>query len=216
MNILGVLMAIVIASSPTPTSADWTITPVSGPAVSAPGTGANPALVPGQASTSGYLITHTDAIHGPLDVTATSTDAPNSFEDHLRVTVAVNGIAGQTQTLAAMLRHSAIARATNALPRGTDLLTVRIELDPTSTDQQRLSTVGFTLFVTVSDQVVQLPGQPGSPGDRGTGIPSLPTTGQAISFGAILLGFSLTGVGLVLVLRRRRRKPAVDIAQRAD
>jgi hypothetical protein len=210
VNVIGVLMAIVIASSPPPTSADWTITPAFGPAMSAPGSAANPELVPGQSSTSGYLITHTDAIDGPLDVSATSTDAASSFEDHLLVTVAVNGIAGQTKTLGAMLRHSGVARATNALPTGPVILTVKIELDPVSTGAERLRSVGFTLFATVSDEVVQLPSAPTDPGGS---LPPLAPTGQAISIAAMVLGGSLTGFGLVLVLRRRRRKPVRDITQ---
>ncbi len=213
MNVLGVLMAIVIAAGPPPTSADWTITPVFGPAVSAPGTSANPALIPGQSSTSGYLITHTDAIDGPLDVTASSTDAASSFEDHLLVTVAVNGVAGQTKTLGQLLRHSGIVRATTALPSGPAMLTVRMELDPASTSAQRLRLVDFTLFVTVSDEVIPLDGPPIDPT---SGLPRLPTTGQTISVTAILLGGSLVGFGVALVLRRRRKRPASEFAQSTD
>jgi LPXTG-motif cell wall-anchored protein len=213
VNALGVLMAIVIAAGPPPTSADWAVTPVFGPAVSAPGASGNPLLVPGQSSTSGYLITHTDAIDGPLDVTASSTDPASSFEDHLLVTVAANGVAGQTVTLGQLLRHSGIARATTALPSGPVMLTVTTELDPASTSPQRLRVIDFTLFVTVSDQVLPLAG---SPGDPAGGLPGLPITGQAISVTAILLGSSLIGLGTVLVLRRRRRKPAANIAQATD
>jgi LPXTG-motif cell wall-anchored protein len=210
VNVVGLMMAIVIASSPPPTSADWTITPAFGAAMSAPGSAENPELVPGQFSTSGYLITHTDAIDGPLDVSATSTDAPSSFEDHLLVSVAVNGIAGQTQTLGGMLRHSDIARATTALPTGPVILTVKIELDPASTGAERLRSVDFTLFATVSDEVVQLPSTPADPAGS---VPPLAATGQVISVAAMVLGGSLTAFGLVLVLRRRRRKPVRDIAQ---
>jgi hypothetical protein len=213
MNVLGVLMAIVIASSPPPTSGDWSITPTSGPAVSAPGSTGDPLLVPGGSSTSGYLITHTDAIDGPLDISATSTDPANSFEDELLVTVAVNGVAGQTRTLGSMLQDSSVARATNALPSGPVVLTVKIELDPTATSVQRLRTVDFTLFATVSDEVVRLPQQPADPGAP---APPLAPTGQAISITALVLGGSLTGFGVALVLRRRRSKPDRNIAQGAD
>ena len=213
MNILGVLMAIVIASAPPPTSADWSITPTSGPAVSAPGSAGNPILIPGQSSTSGYLITHTDAIDGPLDISATSTDPATSFEDELLVTVAVNGVAGQTMTLGTMLQHSSVARATNALPSGPVMLTVKIELDPAATVVQRLRTADFELFATVSDEVVQLPMQPSDPGAP---VPPLAPTGQAISVAALVLGGSLTGFGIVLILRRRRGKADRDIVQGAD
>lgn len=213
MNILGVLMAIVIASAPPPTSADWSITPTSGPAVSAPGSAGNPILIPGQSSTSGYLITHTDAIDGPLDISATSSDPATSFEDELLVTVAVNGVAGQTMTLGTMLQHSSVARATNALPSGPVMLTVKIELDPAATVVQRLRTVDFELFATVSDEVVQLPMQPSDPGAP---VPPLAPTGQAISVAALVLGGSLTGFGIVLILRRRRGKADRDIVQGAD
>ena len=213
MNILGVLMAIVIASAPPPTSADWSITPTSGPAVSAPGSAGNPILIPGQSSTSGYLITHTDAINGPLDISATSSDPATSFEDELLVTVAVNGVAGQTMTLGTMLQHSSVARATNALPSGPVMLTVKIELDPAATVVQRLRTVDFELFATVSDEVVQLPMQPSDPGAP---VPPLAPTGQAISVAALVLGGSLTGFGIVLILRRRRSKADRDIVQGAD
>jgi LPXTG-motif cell wall-anchored protein len=169
--------------------------------------------MPGQSSTSGYLITHTDAIDGPLDVSAKSTDAASDFEDHLSVTVAVNGVVGQTQTLAALLRHSDVARATNALPRGPVTLTVTIKFDPNAGPTERLRSIDFTLFVTVSNEVVQLPVQPSDPGG---GVPRLPTTGQAISITALVLGGSLTGFGIVLVLRRRRRRPSANIAQGAD
>jgi hypothetical protein len=213
VNILGVLMAIVIASAPPPTSADWSITPTSGPAVSAPGSSGNPLLMPGDSSTSGYLITHTDAIDGPLDISATSSDPATSFEDDLLVTVAVNGVAGQTRTLGSMLQDSSVARATNALPAGPVVLTVKIELDPTATSVQRLRTVDFDLFVTVSDEVVQLPMQPSDPGAP---VPPLAPTGQALSVAALVLGGSLTGFGVVLILRRRRGKPDRDIVQGAD
>jgi LPXTG-motif cell wall-anchored protein len=92
------------------------------------------------------------------------------------------------------------------------VLTVAIELDPASTAVQRLQNVDFTLFVTVSDEVVQLP----DPGDPGGGVPPLAPTGQAISLAALALGGSLTGFGIVLVLRRRREKPARNIAHGAD
>jgi LPXTG-motif cell wall-anchored protein len=213
VNVVGVLMAIVIAASPSPSSTDWTITPVFGPAISAPGTSANPALVPGQSSTSGYLITHTDAIHGPLDVSASSTDAVSSFEDHLLVTVAVNGVAGQTKTLGQLLRHSGVVRGTTALPSGPAMLTVTVELDPASTSVQRLRLVDFTLFVTVSDEVVPLAGPPNDPI---RGLPGLPITGQTVSLAAILLGGLLIVGGTVLVLRRRRRRPVANIAQATD
>jgi hypothetical protein len=213
VNILGVLMAIVIASAPPPTSADWSITPTFGPAVSAPGSAANPALVPGQSSTSGYLITHTDAIDGPLDISATSTDPASGFDDDLLVTVAVNGVAGQTKTLGSMIEESSVARATNALPSGPVELTVKIELAPSSTSVERLRSTDFMLFATVSDEVVQLPLQPGDPG---AGIPPLAPTGQAISVVALVLGGSLTGFGIVLLLRRRRSKPGQNIAREAD
>jgi hypothetical protein len=213
VNVLGVLMAIVIASAPPPTSGDWSITPTSGPAVSAPGDSGNPLLMPGDSSTSDYLITHTDAIDGPLDISATSSDPASSFEDDLLVTVAVNGVTGQTRTLGSMLQHSSVARATNALPTGPVVLTVKIELNPAATSVDRLRTVDFDLFATVSDEVVQLPLQPGDPGAP---VPPLAPTGQAISVAALVLGGSLTGFGLVLFLRRRRGKPDRDIAQGAD
>jgi hypothetical protein len=213
VNILGVLLAIVIASAPPPTSADWSITPTSGPAVSAPGTSANPDLMPGQSSTSGYLITHTDAIYGPLDISATSTDAPSDFEDHLLVTVAVNGVVGQTQTLAGLLWDSDVARATNALPSGPDVLTVTIKFDPNAGPTERLRNIDFTLFATVSNEVVQLPMQPSDPTSP---VPPLAPTGQEISVAALVLGGSLTGFGIVLILRRRRSKPDRDFAQGAD
>lgn len=204
MNVLGVLMAVVIASAPTPTSADWSITPVYGPAVSAPGTSSNPELMPGQASTSGYLITHTDAIDGPLDVSATSTDAASDFENHLRVTVAVNGGTGHTQTLANLLWHSGTLRATNALPSGPVMLTVTIKFDSNAGPTERLRSIDFTLLATVSNEVVALPGRPGDPG---AGHKPLAPTGQALSIGALVLGGSLTGFGVLLVVRRRRTKP---------
>jgi LPXTG-motif cell wall-anchored protein len=213
VNLLGVLMAIVIASSPPPTSADWSITAVGGSAIAATGTSVNPQLLPGQASTGEYLITHTDAIAGPLDVTASTTDAPSSFEDNLLVTVAVNGVAGQTMSLDTLLWNGGVVRATSALPSGPVVLTVTIELAPNASSAQRLRSIDFTLFATVSDEVVSLPTQPDDPF---AGPPPLASTGQAISLAAILLGGSLSGLGLILVLRRRRRRPATDIAHEAD
>jgi LPXTG-motif cell wall-anchored protein len=213
VNVLGVIMAIALVSSPAPTAADWSVTPLFGSAISAPGTAANPTLVPGQSSTGGYLITHTDTIKGPLDVTASTTDAPSSFEDHLFVTVDVNGVKGQSGTLGALLRHSAVLRATNALPSGPAVLTVKIELDPASTAAQRLRQINFTLFVTVSNEVVQLP-TPGAPSSAGGGS-ALAYTGQVISGAAILVGFLLIGFGIVLLLRRRRRSASTTDVQRA-
>jgi LPXTG-motif cell wall-anchored protein len=214
VNALGMLVALALLSSPSPASTDWTVVPLSGAAISAPGTTANPLLIPGQSSTSGYLITHTDAIDGPLDVTATTTDPRGSFEDHLFVTVEVNGGQGQTGTLGALLRHSDVLRATNALPSGPVVLTVKIELDPASTAAQRLRQINFTLFVTVSNEVVQLP-SPGHPPSTSGGGSALAYTGQVISGAAILLGCALSGFGIVLLLRRRRRSAATTDVQRA-
>ena len=211
---LGVLVVVALLAGQSPTPADWSITPVFGPAVAAPGTSANPLLMPGDSSTSGYLITHTDAITGPLDITASSTDTPSNFEDNLLVTVAVNGVRGQTETLDQLLWHSGIVRATSALPTGPVMLTVTIELDPSAPPSTRLRDIHFVLSATVSDEVVTLPGQPSDPG--GGRVPPLAATGQTVSFVAILVGGSLLGLGMVLILRRRRGRESSEIVQRAD
>jgi LPXTG-motif cell wall-anchored protein len=214
VNLMAAVLTILLTAGASPTPADWSITPVFGPAVAAPGTTANPLLMPGDSSTSGYLITHTDAIHGPLDITASSSDIPSNFEDNLLVTVAVNGVRGQTGTLDDLLWHSGVVRATSALPDGPVMLTLTIELDPSAPPSTRLRIIHFVLSATVSDEVVSLPGQPSDPG--GGRVPPLATTGQAISAVAILLGGSLLAGGLILVLRRRRRRPSPEIVQRAD
>jgi LPXTG-motif cell wall-anchored protein len=208
VNLFGMLLTIALVGA-APTPADWSITPVFGPAISAPGTVANPDLVLGQSSTSGYLIDHTDAIDGPLDVTAASSDPASNYEDNLLVTVAVNGVKGQTRTLGDLLRKSGIARATTALPSGPDMLTVSVELDPDAPGSTRLREIEFTLSVTLSDEVVVLPGQAGDPG-RGT-VPPLAKTGQVVSFAIIVTGLSLIALGILLVLRRRRRGRSVEI-----
>jgi LPXTG-motif cell wall-anchored protein len=210
VNLLGMLLAIALVGA-APTPADWSITPVFGPAVSAPGTVANPVLVPGQSSTSGYLIDHTDAIDGPLDVTAESSDPASNYEDNLLVTVAVNGVKGQTRTLGDLLRRSGIARATTALPSGPDMLTVSVELDPDAPGSTRLREIEFTFSVTLSDEVVVLPGQAGDPGPGG--VPPLAKTGQVIPFAIVVTGLSLIALGILLVLRRRRRGRSVEIVQ---
>jgi LPXTG-motif cell wall-anchored protein len=99
------------------------------------------------------------------------------------------------------------------LPSGPDVLTVTIKFDPNAGPTERLRNIDFTLFATVSNEVVQLPMQPSDPTSP---VPPLAPTGQEISVVALVLGGSLTGFGIVLILRRRRSKPDRDFAQGAD
>jgi LPXTG-motif cell wall-anchored protein len=125
----------------------------------------------------------------------------------------VNGVRGQKETLDQLLWHSGIVRATSALPDGPVMLTVTIELDPSSPPSTRLRDIHFVLSATVSDEVVPLPGQPSDPG--GGRVSPLAPTGQTISFVAILVGGSLLGLGVVLILRRRRRRAPSEFVQGA-
>ena len=213
MNLIGALIAIVLVAAP-PTTSDWSITPNPGQTLS-PLSGASMAtLAPGASVKGEFTIAHTDAIDGPVDITAKTSDPVSTLETHLIVTTTLNGHAGPPQTLAALLRSGAVARAGALLTPGPATLDVTVTMDPATTSDM-VDSIAFTFFVTVSDQPVILPGQPGDPGGPGSGGGSgstpasggkiLAYTGQAVSAFVLALGAGFLLFGVVLVLRRRRR-----------
>ena len=211
MNVIGALVAIVLVAAPPPTSGDWSITPNTGETLSPLSGAAIATLAPGASVEGEFTIAHTDAIDGPVDITAKTTDPVSSLETHLIVTTTLNGHAGPPQTLGSLLRNGTVARAGALLTPGPATLDVAVTMDPATTTDMRDS-IGFTFFVTVSNQPVILPGQPGDPGTGGgtgttpgSGGKILAYTGQAVSIFLVTMGAGFLFFGLVLVLRRRRR-----------
>ena len=214
MNLLGALVAAILIATPSPTSTDWSIAPNAGETLS-PLTGtALATLAPGASVEGEFTITHTNAIDGPVDITATTADPVTSLESHLLVTATLNGRAGAPVRLGSLLRDGAVARSGALLTRGPATLDVTVTMDPATTDD-RMDSIAFTFFVTVSNEPVILPGQPGGPGSGsgsssggtapGHGVPVLAYSGQAVSVLALVAGLALVIFGVVLLIRRRRR-----------
>ncbi len=224
MNLLGAVLSVLLVASPPPTSGDWSLTPIPGSALSPASGLATATLAPGASVSGTFRIVHTAAIDGPVDVSATTTDPVSAFEDQLLVTASLNGHAGPTSTLGSLLRGSATARAGILLPDGPATLTVSIKLDPRVAASEALDSAAFTLFVTVSNEIVILPGQSADPGSgsasgSGRGSPGLASilapTGTAISAAMIAGGIALLLLGVLLLLRRRRRSVESADAQRS-
>jgi LPXTG-motif cell wall-anchored protein len=229
MNLVGAVLALAVAVGPASPPHTWSITMLDGSDSAASELFAGTSLAPGAPLESGYLVTHSADITGPIDITAVTEDAPTDFEEHVFITVGVNGKAGDTVRLDRLLRNGAVARATLAMPRGTARLTVSAMLDPSLTTQLMLRDIRFTFLITVSDQVLTLPADPGDPGTsggtggNGSGSGSgaggsgsgangdgsspaggLPATGGTISEVPLVLAAVTIGGGVALLLRRRR------------